>query len=243
MTHPVGLDINRVSSALESPKIKEMMERLRTELSGVKLILSVERLDYTKGILEKPTPTSVCWKKPGAAGQSHLGHGLRTGGQRNDHLRRTSCKGKSNKPWAGLTAASRIGWTPLQFFFRSLPFEELAPGTPCRCDVDYPLRDGLNLVAGIRRRSRFARWAWRIGVVGGCRRCRWFLKGALLTNPHDPMDMVQTCYVALNMPKAKPRIACVNCSISSAITISAAGAMSSCGRQRPGRKTSLGLVV
>ena len=32
--HPVGLDINRVSSALESPKIKEMMERLRAELRG-----------------------------------------------------------------------------------------------------------------------------------------------------------------------------------------------------------------
>ena len=29
------------------------------------------------------------------------------------------------------------------------------------------------------------------------------LKGALLTNPHDPVDMVQTCYVALNMPKAE----------------------------------------
>jgi glucosylglycerol-phosphate synthase len=29
------------------------------------------------------------------------------------------------------------------------------------------------------------------------------LKGALLTNPHDPMDMVQTCYMALNLPKAE----------------------------------------
>ena len=29
------------------------------------------------------------------------------------------------------------------------------------------------------------------------------LKGALLTNPHDPADLAQTCYLALNLPKSE----------------------------------------
>jgi len=59
--HPVGLDIDRVRNALEAPKIQELMAQLREEMKGVKLILSVERLDYTKGILENSTPTNACW--------------------------------------------------------------------------------------------------------------------------------------------------------------------------------------
>ena len=43
---------------------------------------------------------------------------------------------------------ARIGWTPLQFFFRSLPFEEVSAWY-AMADVMWitPLRDGLNLVA------------------------------------------------------------------------------------------------
>ena len=43
---------------------------------------------------------------------------------------------------------ARVGWTPLQFYFRSLPFEEVSAWY-AMADVMWitPLRDGLNLVA------------------------------------------------------------------------------------------------
>ncbi|MGB1835674.1 HAD-IIB family hydrolase, partial [Marinobacter adhaerens] len=51
--HPVGLDLNRVRHALADQSVIDRMETLRNELMDVRLILSVERLDFTKGIIEK----------------------------------------------------------------------------------------------------------------------------------------------------------------------------------------------
>lgn len=202
--HPVGLDIERVRSALAAPKIREMMARLREELSGVKLILAVERLDYTKGILEKlnayerlladnpellgkVTLVTVCVP---AAKEMTVYDTLQS--------QIEQAVGRINGRFA------RIGWTPLQFFFRSLPFEEVSAWY-AMADVMWitPLRDGLNLVAkefvavqglleghGVLVLSEFA------GAAAE-------LKGALLTNPHDPADLAQTCYLALNLPKAE----------------------------------------
>lgn len=146
--HPVGLDIDRVRSALEAPKIKELMGQLREEMKGVKLILSVERLDYTKGILEKlnayerlladnpeligkVTLVTVCVP---AAKEMTIYDELQT--------QIEQAVGRINGRFA------RIGWTPLQFFFRSLPFEEVSAWY-AMADVMWitPLRDGLNLVA------------------------------------------------------------------------------------------------
>lgn len=202
--HPVGLDIDRVRNALAAPKIQGLMAHLREEMKGVKLILSVERLDYTKGILEKlnayerlldenpellgkVTLVTVCVP---AAREMTVYDELQT--------QIEQAVGRINGRFA------RIGWTPLQFFFRSLPFEEVSAWY-AMADVMWitPLRDGLNLVAkefvaaqgllggrGVLVLSEFA------GVAAE-------LKGALLTNPHDPADLAQTCYLALNLPKSE----------------------------------------
>ncbi|MDO9322154.1 MAG: trehalose-6-phosphate synthase, partial [Pseudomonas sp.] len=187
-----------------SPKIQQMMERLRGELEGVKLILSVERLDYTKGTLEKlqayerllaENPellrkvTLVCVCVPAAKEMTIY-----------DELQGQieQVAGRINGRFA------RIAWTPLQFFFRSLPFEEVSAWY-AMADVMWitPLRDGLNLVA--------KEFVAAQGLLGGCgvlvlsefAGAAAELKGALLTNPHDPVDMVQSCYQALNMPKVE----------------------------------------
>lgn len=204
--HPVGLDIDRVRNALAQERTREQMAHLREELRGIKLVLSVERLDYTKGILEKLqayerlladnpelhkkiTLVSIC--VPAAREmtiydelQAQIEHAV----------------GRINGRFA------RIGWTPVQFFFRSFPFDEVVAWY-AMADVMWitPLRDGLNLVAkefvatqgltdgqGVLALSEFA------GAAAE-------LKGALLTNPHDTADLAQTCYLALNMPKTEAR--------------------------------------
>ena len=202
--HPVGLDIDRVRNALALEQTQQQMTRLRKELSGIKLILSVERLDYTKGILEKlqaferlladnpellgkVTLVSIC--VPAASEMTIY-----------DELQAQieQAVGRINGRFA------RIGWTPVQFFFRSFPFDQVVAWY-AMADVMWitPLRDGLNLVAkefvatqgllqghGVLALSEFA------GAAAE-------LKGALLTNPHDTADLASTCYLALNMPKAE----------------------------------------
>jgi glucosylglycerol-phosphate synthase len=202
--HPVGLDIERVRNALEAPKIKELMAQLREEMKGVKLILSVERLDYTKGILEKlnayerlladnpeligkVTLVTVCVP---AAKEMTIYDELQT--------QIEQAVGRINGRFA------RIGWTPLQFFFRSLPFEEVSAWY-AMADVMWitPLRDGLNLVAKEFVAAQGLLGGRGVLVLSEFAGAAAELKGALLTNPHDPADLAQTCYLALNLPKSE----------------------------------------
>lgn len=202
--HPVGLDIDRVRGALEAPKIKELMAQLREEMKGVKLILSVERLDYTKGILEKlnayerlladnpeligkVTLVTVCVP---AAKEMTVYNELQS--------QIEQAVGRINGRFA------RIGWTPLQFFFRSLPFEEVSAWY-AMADVMWitPLRDGLNLVAKEFVAAQGLLGGRGVLVLSEFAGAAAELKGALLTNPHDPADLAQTCYLALNLPKSE----------------------------------------
>ncbi|UFQ98911.1 glucosylglycerol-phosphate synthase [Pseudomonas wenzhouensis] len=202
--HPVGLDIDRVRNALEASKIKELMAQLREEMKGVKLILSVERLDYTKGILEKlnayerlladnpellgkVTLVTVCVP---AAREMTVYNELQT--------QIEQAVGRINGRFA------RIGWTPLQFFFRSLPFEEVSAWY-AMADVMWitPLRDGLNLVAKEFVAAQGLLGGRGVLVLSEFAGAAAELKGALLTNPHDPADLAQTCYLALNLPKSE----------------------------------------
>ncbi|MGE8501595.1 MAG: glucosylglycerol-phosphate synthase [Pseudomonas sp.] len=202
--HPVGLDIDRVRNALEAPKIQELMGQLREEMKGVKLILSVERLDYTKGILEKlnayerlladnpellgkVTLVTVCVP---AAKEMTVYNELQS--------QIEQAVGRINGRFA------RIGWTPLQFFFRSLPFEEVSAWY-AMADVMWitPLRDGLNLVAKEFVAAQGLLDGRGVLVLSEFAGAAAELKGALLTNPHDPADLAQTCYLALNLPKSE----------------------------------------
>jgi glucosylglycerol-phosphate synthase len=204
--HPVGLDLNRVSDALEDPVIQNRMTELREELSGTKLVLSVERLDYTKGIpaklqafeklLEdhpelhgKVTLVTVCVP---AAKEMTVYKKLQ--------IEIEQAVGRINGRYAD------VGWTPVQFFFRAVPFEQLV-AYYAMADVMWitPLRDGLNLVAkeyvatqgkiegsGVLVLSEFAGAAAEV-------------RGAMLTNPHDPAEMAETCYLALAMNRDEAR--------------------------------------
>lgn len=202
--NPVGLDLNRVSNCLAMDSVQQQMAQLREELDGVRLILSVERLDYTKGVLEKlkaweqlleenpqlhgkVTLAVVCVP---AAAEMTIYDELQ--------LQIEQAVGRINGRF------NRIGWTPLQFYFRSLPFEQVVAWY-AMADVMWitPLRDGLNLVAkeyvatqGMLERNGVLVLSEFAGAAAE-------LKGAVLTNPHDQADLVYNCKLALDMPDSE----------------------------------------
>lgn len=51
--YPIGHDHIGFAKAVKSPQFKLTLERHASELAGKKLLLSVERLDYTKGVPQK----------------------------------------------------------------------------------------------------------------------------------------------------------------------------------------------
>ncbi|TXS92941.1 glucosylglycerol-phosphate synthase [Parahaliea maris] len=204
--HPVGLDMSRVEKVLADPGTQQRMNELREELHGQRLVLSVERLDFTKGILEKleaferllgdhpelvekVTLIMVC--VPAASGMTiydELQAQIeQTVGRINGHL-------------------ATVGWTPVQFFFRALPFEELVTYY-AMADVMWitPLRDGLNLVAKEYVATQGLTDGCGVLVLSEFTGAAAELRGAVLTNPHDPRELADSCYFALNIGRAEAR--------------------------------------
>lgn len=204
--HPVGLDLERVSSALADNDIQQLMQKLRQDLAGVRLIMSVERLDYTKGILEKlqaferlldeypelrgkVTLVTVCVP---AAKEMTVYNKLQ--------LQIEQAVGRINGRFA------RIGWTPVQFFFRAVPFNQLV-AYYAMADVMWitPLRDGLNLVAKEYVATQGMTDGRGVLVLSEFAGAAAELKGAVLANPHDPFELMSSCHYALTMHESEAR--------------------------------------
>jgi glucosylglycerol-phosphate synthase len=202
--HPIGTDVGRILRCLEEPSVAAATREIRAQLPDKKLVLSIERLDYGKGILEKlaaferlleedealrgkVTLVLVCVP---AAKERSVYRSLQT--------QIEQAVGRING------RHSRLDWTPVRFFARGLGFEEVVAHYAA-ADVMWvtPLRDGMNLVAkefvathglsgnlGVLLLSEFA------GAAAE-------LQGALLTNPHDARGMVDSLRQALLMPEGE----------------------------------------
>lgn len=202
--HPVGLDVGRIGRILADARTARLMDRLRREMTGQRVILSVERLDYTKGTLEKllafeqlleqndelrqkVTLIAVCVP---AASEMTIYDTLQT--------QIEQAVGRINGRF------SRVGWTPVQFFFRPIPFAELVAYYAI-ADVMWitPLRDGLNLVSKEYVATQGLMQGGGVLVLSEFAGAAAELHGAVLTNPHDRNDLRDKCLYALNIHRAE----------------------------------------
>ncbi len=207
--HPVGLDVERVRKILDQPSTRQRMAELRSDLAGTRVILSVERLDYTKGTLEKllaferlldahpelqgkVSLMAVCVP---AAKEMTIYDALQT--------QIEQAVGRINGRF------SRVGWMPVQFFFRALPFEEVVAWY-AMADVMWitPLRDGLNLVAKEYVATQGLIDGRGVLVLSEFAGAAAELHGAVLTNPHDLTDLAARLYqaIAMNDAEAESRL-------------------------------------
>jgi glucosylglycerol-phosphate synthase len=202
--HPVGLDVGRVRQVLGNPATTKRMEVLRRDLAGTRAILSVERLDYTKGTLEKLVAfETLLAERPELQGKVSLITVCVPAAKEMTIYETLQTEieqavGRINGRF------SRVGWTPVQFFFRPLPFEEVV-AYYAMADVMWitPLRDGLNLVAKEYVAVQGITQGRGVVVLSEFAGAAAEMHGAILTNPHDPSDMVEKCYYAINMHRAE----------------------------------------
>lgn len=204
--HPVGVNVAAIRRILETPAVLAQVEEVRQRFRGQKLILSVERLDYVKGPLQKleafedlldrhpewrGTATLLFVTTPPAPGMEVY-----------DEIRIAvdQAVGRINGRFGTLE------WTPIQYLFRTLPFEEVLAWSAA-ADVAWiaPLRDGLNLVAKefvIAQEAVDGAGALLLSEFAGA---AVELHGALLTNPYDLESLRSGLYDALQLPEADRR--------------------------------------
>jgi len=189
--HPLGVDFEGIQKTARAIGIQRH--------DGLRTLLGIDRLDYTKGIVERLTAFGQFLEQnPEYVGKAtfiQLSVPSRTNIQSYENLRSAVEKlvGQLNGEFA------RPGYAPIQYMHRSLPFEEvLALYRQADVAVVTPLRDGLNLVCkeyiaarvegdGVLIISEFAGAATEMGE-------------ALMVNPYDIQSVAATMRMALEMP-------------------------------------------
>ena len=197
--YPIGVHVDEVRAQAETPINRRQATRMRANLME-RLILSVDRLDYSKGLRQRFAAFERFLAEYPAQ------HGLVTFMQiappsRSDietyqRIRREleGEAGRVNGRFA------EVDWVPLRYLNRGFPRNVLMPlYAEAQACLVTPLRDGMNLVAkeyvaaqdpeepGVLILSEFA---------GAARE----LDAALLVNPYDEAGMARAMDRALSMP-------------------------------------------
>ncbi|HEX5025199.1 MAG TPA: glucosylglycerol-phosphate synthase [Agriterribacter sp.] len=199
--HPVGIDMNNIRRIFNDPETQERIAKMKAQTEGKKIIISVERLDYVKGPLEKILAFQrFLENNPQLHGKVELinictpaAPGMKVYDKILAELEQAI--GKINGKYANLD------WVPIRFFFRSVPFEEVITYYAI-ADVAWitPLRDGLNLVAkeyiGVQGLMPGASGVLVISEFAGA---SVELSYAIRTNPYDSKDLVDGLEQALSL--------------------------------------------
>jgi len=145
---PMGIDYQRYAEAAASESAQTHMAEYREALRDTRLILSIDRLDYTKGIAQRLRAFDLLLQRyPEWRGQVSLV--MLVVPSRDQVPQYASLKEEIDELVGRINSQYRtIGWNPILYFYRSLPLEELAAlYRLAEVALVTPMRDGMNLVA------------------------------------------------------------------------------------------------
>lgn len=200
--YPLGVDFEKHAHAAGDEEVKAEIETIRNTVGNRRIILSIDRLDYTKGIVERLEAFKWFLKTwPQYEGKVTLimvAVPSRTGIEDYQLLRERleQLVGRVNGEHGA------IGYMPVWYLYRSMPFKTLtALYSAADVCLVTPLRDGMNLIAkefvatkadgrGILILSEMTGAAGELGE-------------ALIVNVNDMHAVGQAIKDALEMPESE----------------------------------------
>ncbi|HEY8929437.1 MAG TPA: bifunctional alpha,alpha-trehalose-phosphate synthase (UDP-forming)/trehalose-phosphatase [Mucilaginibacter sp.] len=199
---PMGIDEKKYSSLPTHKDVKEQVVQIRETFKGTKLILSIDRLDYSKGILQRLQAfEQLLQLHPEYCGKVTM-HMIvvpsRDTVPQYAHLR-----DEIDKRVGNINALYRnMEWTPIHYYYRSFPIETLSAlySAADVCLVS-PMRDGMNLVSKEYVASRINNDGVLIlsEMAGASKE----LIDALIVNPNNTTEVCDAIITAINMPLAE----------------------------------------
>jgi trehalose 6-phosphate synthase/phosphatase len=201
-TFPMGIAYERFSSSIRDPQVQKEMSKFRKRLPECKIVLSVDRLDYTKGIPERLEIYNAFLERNPTYREKVIlimvSVPSRTQVEHYKLLKRhvDEFVGRING------THGTIGWAPILYLYRSLPFHALSAlyNIADVCLVT-PLRDGMNLIAKeyISAKSD-GRGVLILSEMAGAAK---ELGEAIIVNPHNRDEVVVALEKALTMPEGE----------------------------------------
>jgi trehalose 6-phosphate synthase/phosphatase len=201
-TFPMGIDFDKYFGAASSPAIQPEKAELARTLANTRVVVSIDRLDYTKGVIHRLRGYEVfLMKNPQWHAKVTLALVVVPSRVGVEHYRQTKRQidelvGEINGRFG------KIGWTPILYqygYLSLLPLVALYASSDVAMIT--PLRDGMNLVAKEYIASRVDQTGVLIlsEMVGAAKE----LSEAIIINPNNIEEIADALKQGLEMPRAE----------------------------------------
>lgn len=200
---PMGIDYKKYARSKDRPEIAEKIKQIHKNRDR-RIIISVDRLDYTKGIIKRLEAYDQFLTRyeeyRGKVSLVAVAVPSRTKVPQYDALRQEidMLVGRING------AYQTLDWTPVSYMYRSLPFDELAAlYNVADVALITPLRDGMNLVAKEFVATQQDKERQGILILSEMAGAVSELGEAMKVNPHDKESCVLAIKEALEMDQSE----------------------------------------
>ena len=201
---PMGIDYDKFANQAKSRKTQGIVREFRKQVEDQKLIITIDRLDYSKGIPQRIQAFAQLLKEHkelhGKVAMIMIVVPSRDKVQSYKELKQEIdlLVGRINSEYSTLT------WVPVHYFYRSFPFEELS-AFYSMSDIALvtPLRDGMNLVCKEFVASKTDQTGVLIlsEMAGASKE----LQDAVLVNPNDQQSVIDAIFNSLSMKPAEQK--------------------------------------
>ena len=205
-TFPIGIDVDGFSAQAQRAASHPDVSRLRKSLHGERLAIGVDRVDYSKGLVNRISAFDRLFEMQPSLKRSvsllQIATPSRGGIEAYSNLQDALSKQVTEVNGRH----GEVDWTPIRYLNKGFSQTVLAGFyRTAQVGVVTPLHDGMNLVAkeyvaaqnpidpGVLVLSKFAGAANELDT-------------ALLVNPHDIDGMARTIAMALSMPATERRM-------------------------------------
>lgn len=203
-TYPIGIAYERFIAQLHSKESQKELQTLEDHYKNQKIIVAIDRLDYTKGILERMRGFEMFlrqhpeYQEKATLYMIEAPSRIEVGAYKQLRDDVELMVSRIN----GMYGTAK--WTPIIYLFQNFGFDKIAP-LYHRADIALitPLRDGMNLVA----KEYIACKADRLGVlilsetIGAADE----LIDAIHVNPNNTQQVADAILEAVTMPKPEQR--------------------------------------
>lgn len=196
---PMGIDPYLFEKALSHDATKKNLENLKSTFDGTKLILSIDRLDYSKGILQR-LQAFECFLKNSPEYIEKVALYMVIVPSRDTVQKYKELRDEIDLIVGRINAQYRtMSWLPIHYYYRSFPHDMLVAlyHSADVCLVT-PMRDGMNLVCKeyIACRTQHTGVLILSEMAGASKE----LTDALIVNPNDTGEIYAAIKEAIEMP-------------------------------------------
>jgi trehalose 6-phosphate synthase/phosphatase len=203
---PIGIDFDKFNKAFYEKPVADGRSQVRKRHQGVKLIFSVDRLDYTKGVVNRLEAFGKLLEAYPSL-REKVTFIINVVPSREKHGKYSERRKLIEEMISHVNGIyGNFHWTPIIYQYRHLTFTELLSFyTACDVALVTPLRDGMNLVAKEFVASRKDQKG--VLILSGFAGAANELRDAIHVNPND-IDIMKTAMVtALSYPAEKQELA------------------------------------